>query len=278
MATVIAVSSWVARGAVGLRAVVPVLERFGHEAIALPTVVLSNHLGHAETGGGAVAPETLDAMIEALDANGWLARAAAVVTGYLPSADHVRIAEALIARVRAHRSDILVVCDPVLGDAPGGLYVPEAVAAAVRKRLLPVATHLKPNAFELAYLSGQPVASSSEAVAAARTLAVPVVLASSVPAEEDAFANVLVTAGHAAVCTVARVTPVPHGTGDLLTALFVAHLLGGHDPRHAVGAAAAGVAGAIAESTGADELILGGASGWLEAAPLPMAPLAGGPH
>ena len=51
MATVVAVSSFVARGTVGLRAIMPALDRMGHEAIACPTILLSNHLGHPRAAG-----------------------------------------------------------------------------------------------------------------------------------------------------------------------------------------------------------------------------------
>ncbi len=270
MATVIAVSSFVARGAVGLRAIVPALERLGHEAIACPTILLSNHLGHARAAGGAVAPETLAAMIDALADNGWLAGADAVLTGYLPSPDHVRLVESLIARVRAVRSDALIVCDPVLGDEPDGLYVPESVAEAVRDRLVPLATHMKVNAFELALLSGRSAGSVSDALDAVRRLAVPVVLASSVPSEGGRLANVIATPARASRCTVACESDVPHGTGDLLAATFVGRLLSGEDPVTSTGLAAAAVAEAIALSRGRDELQLFATAAWHEAAPLTM--------
>ena len=277
MATVIAVSSLVARGAVGLRAVVPALTRLGHETIALPTILLSSHLGHARVAGTPISPETLDAMIDALDANGWLGEAAAVITGYLPSADHVDVAASLVGRIRRHRPDVPFFCDPVLGDLPGGLYVPESVAVTVRDRLAPLATHLKPNAFELGFLSGHPADSPAEAVAAARALDLPAVLASSVPAPDGALANVLVTADGAAVSTVAREARVPHGTGDLLTALFAGHLLGASPAslQDAAARAAAGVAEAIAASRGADELLLSDPTPWHAAHPLPFNFLAG---
>jgi len=274
VATVIAVSSWVARGTVGLRALGPALERLGHEVIGLPTVMLSNHLGYPHVGGGAVAAETLEAMLGALEANRWLGAPAALITGYLPTPEHVDVTARLIARVRAHRPDVVVVCDPIIGDVHTGMYVPEAVAVAVREELLPLATHLKPNVFELAWLSGRSVADPVEAIAAARTLGVPVVLASSVPASEKMLANVLVTAGQAAVCTVPRENPVPQGTGDLLVALFTGALLNGKAPEEAVAAAAAGVAGALVESRGSDELNLTGAAPWVGAEPLPVSRIA----
>lgn len=274
MATILAISSFVARGSVGLRAVMPALERMGHDVIACPTILLSNHLGHPRTGGGQVAADTLSAMTEALGENGWLPKVDAILTGFFPSPDHVRLAEAMIDRVRMLRPDALIVCDPVLGDHPEGLYVPEAVAEAVRDRLVPKATHIKPNRFELAFLSGRPVSSLGDVVEAARTLGVPVVLASSIPVGTDRLANVVVTKERSGFCSVPRETEVPHGTGDLLAALFTANMLNGGDVLSHAASAAAGVASVIARSKGSDELNLSGPSPWQNTPPLPIDPVA----
>ena len=70
MARILVISSWVTRGHVGLAGIVPVLQRRHFETIALPTVVLSNHLGHPHFAGSAVTVERLNAMLAALDGNG----------------------------------------------------------------------------------------------------------------------------------------------------------------------------------------------------------------
>lgn len=270
MATILAMSSFVARGTVGLRAIMPALDRTGHEVIACPTIMLSNHLGHARAAGDAVAPATLAAMVEALETNGWLRRIDAVLTGYLPSPEHVRIAETLALKVRAAHPGALVVCDPVLGDHPMGLYVPPGVAHEVRDRLLPLATHAKPNLFELAFLSGRPVETLADVVSAAQALPVSVVLASSIPVTGDRLANIVVTSDRARQCTVAREAGVPHGTGDLLAALFTAHVVDGADPFGGAARAAGAVADVIARSRGTDELQLMGPAAWHEAPPLAL--------
>ncbi len=56
MARILAISSHVAHGHVGLGAIVPALNRLGHEVIALPTVLLSNHPRHKQCAGEPVAP------------------------------------------------------------------------------------------------------------------------------------------------------------------------------------------------------------------------------
>lgn len=273
MVTVLAVSSFVAHGAVGLRAILPALDRLGVRAIACPTTILSNHLGHRHWDGAPVAPATLAAMADALDANGWLGAVDAVLTGYAPSPAHVSAMEGIVERVRARRPDALVVCDPVLGDDPGGLYVPETVAAAVRETLVPRATHLKANRFELAYLTGRPVETEVDAVRAARALGCRVVLVTSVPGVGDRLANVIVTPTHAGACTVPRESGVPRGTGDLLAAVFAARALDRGDSIQLAAASVAAVAELIARSRGADALHVADPAPWHAAPPLAVTPI-----
>ena len=275
MATVAALSSFVARGAVRLRAIVPALERMGHEAVAVPTVVLSSHPRHRQWAGHAADPATLADMVAALDANGWLAQVDAVLTGYLPSAAHVGIAEDLIARVRANRADALVVCDPVLGDDPDGLFMAESVAEAVRDKLLPLADVVKANRFELAWLSGRAVTSPESAVAAARSLGRPVVVASSVPNGERAIANVVITTDRAAFCAVEREDGVPRGTGDLLGALLTGGLASGRDAFESLAHAAFRVARMIDASRSHPELQLADAGAWQASGSVLLTEIAG---
>lgn len=271
MAHIIALSSMVARGHVGLSAIVPALQRLGHEVIALPTVMLSNHLGHAHSAGMPVPPETLSAMLEALDANGWLGEVDGVLTGYLPSPAHVRFAVSLVERVRRHRPDARFFCDPVLGDDPKGLYVDGGTALALRDELLAHANIVTPNRFELAWLSGKAVPDISSAIGAARTLGMSAILATSIPFAGDALANLLITRHCATQCVVPRRAAVPHGTGDFIAALFAGYCLtGGREEEHLARATAA-VAGVIEASLGRDELeIVAAQEAWSRAEPFPV--------
>jgi pyridoxine kinase len=259
MARVIALSARAARGHVGLSAIVPALQRLGHDVIALPTVMLSNHLGHAHSAGMPVPPETLFKMLDALDANGWLGDVDGVLTGYLPSAAHVHFAVSLVERVRGHRPDVRFFCDPVLGDDPKGLYVGRETAEAVRDELLALANTVTPNRFELAWLSDTPVHDVSSAIGAARVLPVPTILATSIPAANDELANVLIEQDNAMRCVVPRHADVAHGTGDLLTALFAGYRLKGVSEKESLARATAAVACVIEASAGRDELDLVGA-------------------
>jgi pyridoxine kinase len=270
MARVLALSSHVAFGSVGLAVIVPALHALGHETIAVPTVVLSNHPGYGRFAGERMAPAIIEEMIDALDANGWLAGVDAVLTGYLPTAGHVASAAGAVARVLAANPDALVLCDPVCGDDPGGLYLDQSVPVAIAELLLPACTIATPNRFETSWLSGMPIASPKEAVDAARTLSIPTVLVTSVPESGNLLATLLIEEeGAGCACIVPQRETAPRGTGDLLAALYLGHVLSGARPEQSLGRAVAGVEAAIAAS-GPYELVVGRAT-WAAAEALPAA-------
>jgi pyridoxine kinase len=255
MSRMLAISSQVARGHVGLSAIVPTLQRMGHDVVALPTVVLSNHPGHPRCAGERIGPDVLAGMLAALEENGWLSEIDAVLTGYLPSAAHVRFAAEAVTRVRAARPRTLVLCDPVLGDDPKGLYIDRAAAAALREDLLPLADIVTPNRFELSWLSGTQVEDVGSALEAARALTDAATLATSIPADTR-LANLLATGTQTCVCHVARREHAPHGVGDLFSALVLGHHLAGAPLAEALARASAGVEVALAAGQGCEELAL----------------------
>jgi pyridoxine kinase len=274
MARVLAVSSYVAFGSVGLAAIVPALHWLGHEVIALPTVVLSSHPGYPRFAGEAIPAAQIGAMLEAMEANGWLADTAAVITGYLPSPAHVAEARSAVERVRRANPGALYLCDPVFGDEPEGLYLSEATASAIRDELLPLASLATPNRFELAWLAGLPVGDPPEARQAAWALGVPSVLATSVPASDNRLANVLVHNDDAIACYVQRRAKAPHGTGDLLAAMYLGRRLYGETPAKALSAAASAVDASVAASMDRDELPLAAMDAlWARARALPTTPV-----
>ncbi len=258
MARILSISSQVVRGHVGNSAAVVALQRLGHEVWPLPTVVLSNHPGHPKVAGTRIPPEIMLAMVAALRDNGWLSEIDAVSTGYLPSAAHVAAAADVIGMVKAARPDALVLVDPVLGDDPKGLYIEAAAAQAVREKLLPLADVLTPNRFELAWLSGLLVTDAASAAEAAEVLGVETIIATSVPGGVDELINLLHTAQSRMQVAVPRRETAPHGTGDLLAALFLGRILNGQSGAAALPASVADVQAAIAASAGADELRLTG--------------------
>ncbi|MGE3627628.1 MAG: pyridoxal kinase [Hyphomicrobiales bacterium] len=261
MATVLCISSEVVRGYVGGSAARAALERSGHQLWLLPTVILSNHPGHPRCGGEQVPAGRLGAMLDALAGNGWLEEADAVLTGYMPSAEHAGFAAMAARRLREVNPGALLLCDPIMGDDPGGLYVKEDVAAAQRDELAGAADIVTPNAFELGWMTGRTVDGEAAARDAAARLGRPTVLTTSVPGRHDGeISNLLWRDGTAWVAHVSRRSYAPHGTGDLMAALFLARLLEGTEAPAALAAATAGVEAALAACEGRDALRLWGAA------------------
>jgi pyridoxine kinase len=261
MGRVLAISSQVAHGAVGLSAAVPALQALGHEVIALPTILLSNHPGHPRFAGERVTPALLDRMLDALDFNGWLAGLDAILTGYLPSAEHAAFTEATVRRVKQLSPGALYVCDPVLGDHPKGLYIAQDAAEAIRSRLVPQADVVKMNRFEAEWLSGTSIANSAHASVAVRRHHWRTVMITSLPATETAtLTNVLITSDALPLSIdVARHDRVPNGTGDLFGALWVGHRLRGQSETGAFERTIEDVALVISRSLHSDELQLASA-------------------
>ena len=259
MARILAISSQVVYGSVGLSIITPTLQSLAHDVMALPTVLLSNHPGHPQVAGTHISPETLSAMIEALAANGWLAGIDAVLSGYLPTAAHVAVVAATMRRLHQTKLALPYLCDPVIGDWPKGRYIADEAACAIRDQLLPLATMLTPNAFELSWLTGHDIA--DEAAARSAILRLPAGLqtvATSVPMADGSptLANVIVADGQARSVQVPKRTGVPHGTGDLLAALLCGHVLNGHSFSAAVDLAVHDVDRRIAASAGYDRLLI----------------------
>lgn len=268
MSRVLILSSWVAHGHVGLCAAAPVLQMLGHPVTQLPTTVLSNHPGWPQVAGAPVAVEQIAAMLAALEANGWLDDHDAVLTGYLPTPAHVALAAELIGRMRRRADPPRIVVDPVLGDDPKGLYVPEAVAAGLREQLVPLADVVTPNAFELGWLCGRVAGTPEQAEAAARQLSGGrrQVLLTSAPAGRQRIGVLRMAGGRAQLWAAPRHEGVPHGVGDVFSALIAAGL--------PVGAALGHLTALIEASLGTPHLqITEAGATWTKAGPLAPAPL-----
>lgn len=214
---VLAVSSQVVWGPVGNSAAIPALQARGHEVLGLPTITLSNHPGHGQPAGFRTSAEDMARMLAALEALGAFSGLDAVMTGYFASAGQVEEVAKLLDRIDVP----FLLTDPVMGDH-GRLYVAEDVASAIAKHLVPRATCLAPNGFELARLSGITVTDETSAIAAARALGRPEVLATSIPADGGRLSTLLITSDEVHTVTTQRIDGVPNGTGDFLSGLYLA--------------------------------------------------------
>jgi pyridoxine kinase len=255
MAKVLAISSHVVRGAVGLGATVPALQHLGHEVWPLPTVLLASRPGLGRLVKRDVPAAELAGMLAALEADGCWKSIDAVLAGYFPSPEAVAAAAQAIAAIKAARPDAAVLVDPILGDA-GRLYVAEATAAAIRDALIPLATIATPNAFELGWLTGTAPHALEESVEAARRLGPQTVVVTSALETPDTVATLLVTPGSRAARESTRRAGIPNGAGDLFAGLLLGNLLNGLAGEAALDASLSALDRVLAASTGRDVLQL----------------------
>jgi pyridoxine kinase len=255
---IVAISSHVARGAVGNRAMVFALERLGFTVWSVPTVILPHHPGHGRAERIVLDPDRFAALLEALVEDGRATGVAGIVSGYLGSAGQVEAVARFVEAVREARPDCLYLCDPVIGDA-GALYVDVPIAELVRDRLLTLADVATPNAFECAWLAGDDDGADPDLALSATMLPPAVVLVTSAPALlRGHIGNLLVEEDGSWLLEHPALPNAAKGTGDLLSALVLAHRLQGRAWPEASRLALSSVfeiASATAEA-GADELLL----------------------
>jgi pyridoxine kinase len=164
-------------------------------------------------------------------ARGGLERCVALLSGYLGDAAVGPIVLDALAALRATRPDALYLCDPVIGDDGPGVFVDAGIPELIRDRLVPVADVVTPNRFELAFLSGRPVASLDDARHAARALLVqgPALVVVTGLALDDGLC--VLAEGREGAWQVttpnlaSRAGGHLGGTGDAFCALFLGHFL-----------------------------------------------------
>src|SRR5262245_29353158 len=225
------------------------MERLGVRVLQLPTTILGRRPDHGPPGGGAVPGETLSSLVDGMAADGLFSEIDAVLTGYLGAADHVAVILDAVRRIKAANPEAIYVCDPVLGDE-GKLFVSSAIAEAVSHGLWQVADWLTPNAFELGFITGRPVDSLAAARDAAKLIGKPV-LCSSIRTALG-VGNLLAAPTGDWFCETPRLPRSPKGTGDLLTALFVARRVRGDAPAIALEGATGAVYDVIVRSMAAE--------------------------
>jgi pyridoxine kinase len=228
-------SSFVGADPIGGGAQKVALEGLGFETALVPTVVF----GRSPAKGGrgrATAIDHFVQMLEDIEAEGFGA-ADLVITGHFSLPEQVEAAAEALRRSQPR----LVVVDPILGDAPKGLYIKPEVAVALEALLLPLAHWITPNAWELSHLTGLAVPDAAAACHAARQLE-PDALVTSVPSRDGEIGLLLCGEGPATLIAHPKAASAPNGTGDLVASLFGAGLAQGRSPLEAAEDAARAVA------------------------------------
>jgi pyridoxine kinase len=264
LAPILSIQSHVVYGHVGNAAAVFPLQRLGREVWPLMTVQYSSHVGYPGWRGRAFDAAMIDDCLSGLEAIGVLPRCAGLLTGYLGKPEIGEAALRALDRIRAANGAAAYTCDPVIGDVGPGVYVAAGVGEFFRDRALPLATIATPNAFELAWLTGEPVNNlhaARRAIGALRARGPRVVAATSLQLEDTPAGALDILAADEAGLWRVRTPNLPisvNGSGDVFAALFFHHWLEAHDTRDAVSRAASSVYAVVKATfdSGARELSL----------------------
>jgi pyridoxine kinase len=261
--TVLSMQSQVASARVGNSVAAFAMERLGVRVWPVPTTILGRRPDHGPPGGGPLPAETLASLLDGLAADERLSEVDAVLTGYLGDSDQVAVVLDIVERVKAANANAVFVCDPVLGDE-GKLFVSEGIADAVLNGLVPHADWLAPNVFELGLMTGKEITELDQARDAARRFGKPVLCSSIRTA--TGLGNLHAAPGADWFCETPRLPRAPKGTGDLLTALFVARRVKGETPAIALEGATGATYDVIVRSLAAEseDLALPAAQGVLD--------------
>lgn len=244
---ILTIQSAVAYGHAGNSAAVFPLQRLGHEVWPVNTVLFSNHTGHPTFRGPVIDAKDVHDVVLGLEELGVLGEADAILSGYQGSAAVTDVILDAVGRVKAHNPNAVYIADPVMGNAGEGFYVDADIPPLMANKVVPAAQVLTPNHFELGVLTGTDVSTlegTLEAVEQLRTEGAETVLVTSVITKNtaDGMLELLVADSSGAyLLATPRLERKVHGSGDVTTALFAAHLLGGAGPVEALEKTAASV-------------------------------------
>jgi pyridoxine kinase len=261
---ILSLQSHVAYGHVGNSAAVFALQRIGVEVWPVHTVQLSNHTGYETARGRAFDAGHIHEVVQGLAERGALRRCDGVLSGYVGSAEVGAAILDAVAAVKRENPRARYCCDPVIGDVEQGVFVAADVAQFMRERALPAADIVTPNHFELDLLAGKTTKSLSEvltAIDALRSLGPRVALVTSLITDEtpaDAVGLVVCDDAGRHRLRTPKLPVKAHGAGDLMAALFFAHVLRTGSAAEALSLAASAVHGVLARTAAAksEEMLL----------------------
>lgn len=147
MARILAISSQVGLGAVGLSVIQPLLSALGHDVIAVPSVILPLRPDYGPSSASITKPETLVSALKTIE------DVDLIMLGYFAHADQISAVSHAIETLRVSEKCPAVLLDPIMGD-DGKRYIDSASAMALARELVPLADILTPNRFEADELFG----------------------------------------------------------------------------------------------------------------------------
>jgi pyridoxine kinase len=231
---ILSIQSHVAYGYVGNKAAVFPLQRLGFDVVPIHTVQFSNHTGYGHWRGEIFSAQHIHEVILGLEERGILPKVKAVVSGYLGAADLGAEILSLVKKCKSLNPDVIYQCDPVMGDVGRGIFVKEGIVEFFRDHMIHQADSLTPNLFELELLSGISIKTLDDLKHACKIIHacnVKILLVTSVrlphdPADQiSMFVSTHTGSTYQVTTPFLPLDPAPNGSGDVTSALFLAHRL-----------------------------------------------------
>uniref|UniRef100_A0A7S3NMQ5 pyridoxal kinase n=1 Tax=Aureoumbra lagunensis TaxID=44058 RepID=A0A7S3NMQ5_9STRA len=225
-ARVLSVQSHVVHGYVGNKCAVFPLQLLGYEVDFVNSVQFAAHTGYPHRAGTVLGGSELDALVDGLEKNELL-NYSHLLTGYIGSAAFLRSILRLVAKLRDKKQDCFYLCDPVLGDN-GMLYVPQDLIQIYRQEVLPLASVVTPNQFEIETLTGIRIKDEADAIQACRFLhdiGVPTVIITTLEYDQNELSMMLSLRDSQFSPYILRIPKLDTrftGSGDLTSALLLA--------------------------------------------------------
>jgi pyridoxine kinase len=228
---ILSIQSHVAYGHAGNSAAVFPLQRLGHEVYPVLTVTFSNHTGYGATRGPLIAPDDVREVINGVEDRGAFPSIDAVLSGYQGAEAVGEVVLDAVARVKSANPAAVYCCDPVMGDVGRGFFVRPGIPEYMRDHVIPAADIVTPNQFELEFLTGRPVSTMADVVAASEqlqrmgpaTVLVTSVLTTDTPA--DTIQMVCASPEGTWLVSTPILPMTVRGGGDVTAAVFLAHTL-----------------------------------------------------
>ena len=168
---VISIQSQGVTGHVGNSAAVYPMQAEGVTVAAVPTTLLSNHPQYPTMRGRVLDADLVADLLLGVEERGLIEQAAVLVTGYLGSPTIAAAVADFAERALERNPKLVYVCDPVMGDDDLGIFAADGINEVFWERLVPIASLVTPNQFELELLTNTKARDASSLLAASRAVA-----------------------------------------------------------------------------------------------------------
>ncbi|XP_030753615.1 pyridoxal kinase [Sitophilus oryzae] len=148
---VLSIQSHVVSGYVGNKSAVFPMQLLGFDVDFINSVQFSNHTGYKFVKGQVLTEKELAELVTGLTENN-IDSYSHLITGYIGSPSFLKEIANVYSKLKDKNPNIIYVCDPVLGDN-GKLYVPQELIPLYQNLIVPIATVLTPNLFEIEILT-----------------------------------------------------------------------------------------------------------------------------